>query len=100
VVFWVCFLAVAGVCFALALSGQHRRREAGRTAEMVRSMFASDARFQRVTVSLGTNGRVFLNGSVVSDEDLRALRTLIEQAHLPTPPAISVQIDSHPPNHR
>jgi hypothetical protein len=99
VVFWICFLAVAGVCLALALSGQHRRRQGGRTAEMLRSMLASDTRFQKVTVSLGTNGRVFLHGSVAAEEDLRALRTLVEQGHLPTQPAISVEVDSHPPNH-
>src|SRR6185295_19991831 len=81
-VFWICFLAIAGVCLALALSGQHRRREGGRTAEILRSMLASDARFQSVTVSVGTNGRVALHGSVASDEDLRALRALVEQAHL------------------
>src|ERR1041385_5635245 len=76
VVFWVCFLGGAGVCLALALSGQHRRRQGGRTAEMLRSLLASDTRFQKVTVSLGTNGRVFLHGSVAAKEDLRALRTL------------------------
>ena len=97
VVFWICFLAVAGVCLAFALSGQHRRREGSRTAEMLRPMLASDTRFQKVTVSLGTNGRVFLHGSVASVGDLRALRTLVEQGHLPTQPAISVEVDSHPP---
>ena len=97
-VFWICFLAVAGVCLALALFGQHRRREGGRTAEMLRSLVAYDTRFQKVTVSLSTNGRVFLHGSVASEEDLRALRTLVEQGHLPVEPGISVQIDSHPPN--
>jgi hypothetical protein len=91
-------LAVAGVCFALALSGQHRRREAGRTADMLRSMLVSDARFQKVTVSRSTNGRVFLHGSVASEENLRALRALVEQGHLPTQPGISVQVDFHPSN--
>ena len=64
---------------------------------MLRSMLASDARFPRVTVSLGTNGRVVLHGSVAFDDDLRTLRTLVEQGHLPSQPLISVLVDSHPP---
>jgi hypothetical protein len=65
---------------------------------MLRSTLASDVRFQSVTVSLGTNGRVALYGSVASDKDLRALRTSVEQEHLPTLPVISVQVDPHPLN--
>jgi hypothetical protein len=98
VVFWVCFLAVAGVCLALALSGQNRRSKARRTVEMLRSMLASDPRFQKVTVAYGTNGSAHLHGSVASDDDLRALRALVEQAHLPMQPGISVQVESRPPN--
>src|SRR5438128_725174 len=97
VVFWVCFLAVAGVCLALALSGQHRRSKASRTVEMLRSMLASDPRFQKVTASFGTNGSAWLHGSVASEEDLRALHTLVEQGHLPMQPGISVQVESHLP---
>ena len=94
----MCFLSVAGVFLALALSGRHRRHEAGRAAEMLRSMLPSDVRFQRVMVSCGTNGRVYLHGSVASDENLRVLRTLVEQGHLPSQPVISVQVDFHTPH--
>ena len=88
------FLLVAGVCLVLALSGLHRRREAGRTAQILRSLLASDVRFQKVTVSSSTNARVYLHGSVASGDDRQALRTLVEQAHLPVGPGISVEVDS------
>jgi hypothetical protein len=98
VVFWVCFLAVAGVCLALALSGQNRRSKAYRTVEMLRSILSSDPRFKKVTAAYGTNGSAWLHGSVASEEDLRALRTLVEKGHLPMQPGISVQVESHPSN--
>jgi len=100
VVFWVCFLAVVGVCIKLALSCQIRRGKAQRTVELLRSMVASDPRFQKVTASYGTNGSAWLNGNVSSEEDLRALRTLVEQGHLPMQPGISVHVDSPPQNVR
>jgi hypothetical protein len=96
----VCFLVVAGLCLALALPGQNRRGKAHRTVEMLRSMLASDPRFQKVTASYGTNGSAWLSGTVASEEDLRALRTLVEQGHLPMQPGILVEVDSHMPNVR
>jgi hypothetical protein len=91
-------LAVAGVCLAIALSGQYRRHQAHRTAEILRAMLGSEVRFQKVRVSVSTNGHVALHGSVASDADLRALRTLIEGGHLPMQPMMSVEVDTHPPN--
>jgi hypothetical protein len=61
-------------------------------------MLTSDPRFQKVTAAYGTNGSAHLVGSVAFDDDLRALRTLVEQAHLPMQPGISVQVESHLPN--
>jgi hypothetical protein len=72
--------------------------KARRTVEILRSMLASDPRFQKVKVSYGTNGSAHLFGGVASDDDLRALRALVQQAHLPMQPGISVQVESHPPS--
>ena len=97
-VFWVVFLAAVAVCLTLAVSGLHRHRDAGRTADILRPMLASNARFQKVVVALTTNARVFLGGSVNSATDLEALHKLVEQTQLPTQPAFSVHIDSDPTN--
>jgi hypothetical protein len=96
--FWLVFLTAVSVCFVIALSGLHRHRNAGRTADILRPMLASDTRFQKVVVALATNARVYLEGSVNSAADLEALHRLVEQTKLPSQPAFSVRIDSNPPN--
>lgn len=80
------------ICFVLALSGRYRRSEGFRTAEVLRSIVAADARFLKVKVSCSTNGRVLLYGTVASPEDLQTLRTLVERSSLPRQPGISVEV--------
>jgi hypothetical protein len=96
--FWVAFLAVAAMCFALAISGLHRRNLARQTADVLRPLLADDSRFHRVVVAVLTNARVILEGSVTSDADLSALRQLVEQAHVPSQPIFWVRVENHPPN--
>jgi hypothetical protein len=83
---------------ALALSGLHKRHDAAQTAEILRPMLASNTRFQKVVVTLATNARVYLVGSVNSNADLEALHRLVEQTQLPSQPAFAVRVDSNPPN--
>ena len=99
VVIWTIFLLVAGVCFVLVLSDRQRGRAVARTATMLRSALASDARFHRVIVSRTTHPSVYLEGNVASSHDLQALRTLVERAQLSVQPGISVEIDSLEADH-
>jgi hypothetical protein len=91
--FWFLFLFVASICFALAISGRVRRQNAGRSAEILRPLLATDSRFTNIQVSCGTNGRVYLSGLVTSADDLTALRRLVEQTHLPSQPVFSVRVE-------
>jgi hypothetical protein len=91
-VFWAIFLAAATVCLALALSGLHKHHTARNTADMLRAIIASETRFQKISVVLGTNAQVYLEGSVNSVLDLEALHRLVEQAQLPIQPAFSVRV--------
>jgi len=94
VAFWVLFILVVSICFALAISGRVRRQNAGRSAEILRPLLATNSRFKNVQVSCGTNGRVYLHGQVTSRDDLTALRGLVEQAHLPSQPVFSVRVEA------
>lgn len=94
-VFWVLFLFVASICFALAISGGARRRNAGRrSVEILRPLLASDSRFETVQVSCGPGGRVWLTGLVTSTDDLTALHGLVDRAHLPSQPLIVVVVNA------
>ncbi len=93
--FWIVFLMIVSVGFLSALSARHRHHQAGRTADRLRLILGSDVRFQRVIVSSSTKARVYLYGRVASDEDLHALRMLVEHEDFPTQPGISVEVDSH-----
>ena len=86
------------VCFSLAIWGTVRRYNAGRSAEALRRLVAAHVRFAKIRVLCATNARVFLDGQVASAGDLDALRRLVQQAHLPTQPAISVRIETPAPN--
>ncbi len=97
--FWTAFILISGICFALAISGNVRRYNAGRTVEILRPLIAADARFAKVTVSYGTNGRAYLSGQVDSADSLAALRESVRQARLPSQLAIGVRVESPAPNH-
>lgn len=93
------FILISGICFALAISGRVRRYNAARTVEILRPLIAADARFVRVTVSYGTNGRAYIHGEVDSAEALAALRELVQRTRLPSNPSIGVRVEPSVPNH-
>ena len=90
--FWVVFLMLVLVCLGFILPGTFRRRDASRTCEILSSLFSADARFKTVTVSASTSGRAILSGSVASEKDAAALRSVVEQAHPPQRPVLFIRV--------
>jgi hypothetical protein len=88
----VIFLTLVLVCLGFLLPRYLQRRAAVGTADLLRPLLASDARFIKVTVSPTTTGRSRLDGSVASDADAAALRQLVSQAHPPQKPVFAVRV--------
>jgi hypothetical protein len=90
--FWIAFPLIILACLAVVLPGTLKRRAAAETANMLGPLIAADGRFSNVLVSATTSGRSFVQGSVATQADIEALRSVIDHASAPQRPLFIVRV--------